>query len=554
MAKRGVGLALIAGLGVAMLAAGGSGPSGSLPPPPPPPKPTGKDEEIPRPVLERIAIAVASNDPAKLRAEAKRLRAEGYTAQAKSLEALANEVEASTKIPTVPSPVPSTPPPSPTATPPRDLVRGMKGEDVRTWQKQLIRDGYGNIAADADFGQLTFAATVEWQWERELKDDGIVGKNTRAAIGTLPKRTRPAAAPPVVKPPAPAPVAVKPPAPPKPPAVVQQPPKPPATPKKPPASSTVPALLVGVTLRRTPDEPFDQRVVLWQDQLKRTGQRGNVKSDGRFGANTEKQTKAFQKAALLDQTGIADPITIATGYGAPAPALGPTPGTAPAPTLGVPPLNVDLSSWRSVLQKGNKGEDVRQLQQVLSRYGFEVKADGDFGALTHTAAVAWQTAYARLADGRTLVPDGKIGKMSRERIAELERPMSIVAGELDAVPVGVLVSRILPSFAELDQPVSSEVSELAQELVRNLEATAAGDEDRELVARFQAAHGLNATGSYGPGTAEALIALGIVPPKPRWWPSKKLWRAQYRYRVALREQAHRDPFRSDEWLSASAAF
>jgi hypothetical protein len=152
------------------------------------------------------------------------------------------------------------------------------------------------------------------------------------------------------------------------------------------------------------------------------------------------------------------------------------------------------------------------------------------------------------------VPDGKVGKMTRERVAELERPKSIVAGELDAVPPGLLVSQIIPSLAMLEAPEASEVSELARELVSNLEATAAGDEDRELVQRFQAAHGLNATGSYGPATAEALIALGLVPPKPRWWPSKKLWRAQYRYRVALREQAHRDPSRAGEWLSAAAAF
>lgn len=558
MAKRAaVGLALVAGIGVAMFAAGGSGSTGPRPLPPPP-KPTGKDEEIPRAVLERIAIAVASNDPEKLRAEAKRLRAEGYTAQAKSLEALANEIEAKEKVPvsgTNPPPPPP-PPPAPGAKPPRDLVRGMKGEDVRTWQKQLIADGYGNIAADADFGQLTFAATVEWQWERELKDDGIVGKNTRAAIGTKPKRKRPAPSSPApAKPPAPAPAAK----PPKPPAVVQQPPKPEAKPKPKtpaPGTGTVPALLVGITLRRTPEEPFDQRVVLWQDQLKRAGVRPNVKSDGRFGANTEKQTRALQKAALLDETGIADPITIATGYGAPIPLLGPAPGAPPAAVSpAVPPLDINLLMWRSVLQKGNKGEDVRQWQQVLSRYGFEVKADGDFGALTHTATVAWQTAYARFADGRTLVPDGKVGKMTRERVAELERPKQIVAGELDAIPAGIFLPTFLPpSLAELEAPQASGVSELAHELVRNLEATAPGAEDRELVQRFQSLHGLNATGSYGPATAEALIALGIVPPKPRWWPSKKLFRAQYRYRVALREQAHRDPSRADEWLSASAAF
>lgn len=570
MAK-GIGLAVIAGIGVAVLASSGSG--GSSPRPlPAPPKPTGPDEEIPRDVLTRIATAVASQDPAKLRAEAKQLRKEGYTAQAKALEEFADELEAKAK----PAPSPSAPPPAPPAPPApgapvRDLVRGMKGEDVRTWQKQLIADGYANLAADADFGQLTYAATTEWQWERELKDDGIVGKNTRAAIGTPPKRKRPAAKPPAPAPapvkPAPAPSApVKPPAPPapnKPPVAPLPPgvPTPPPTVPQPPApkppANTIPGLLVNVTLRRVPDsQPADNRVVAWQDQLKKLGHRPNVKSDGKFGANTESQTKALQKAKQLSQTGVADPTTIAAAYGAKAPKPAPTPAPAPK-SPAVPPLNVNLATWRSVLQKGNKGNDVREWQQVLARYGFEVTPDGDFGNLTHTASIAWQTAYARFNDGRTLVPDGKVGKNTRDRIVELEATKQIVAGELASMPTELLTSLatpFAPGWELVPAPEEGSVHALALELVQNLEATAPGDEDRELVTRFQERHGLNATGSYGPATAEALIALGIVPPRPRYWPSKKLWRAQTRYRVALRQQAHNDPQRADEWLSAASAF
>jgi peptidoglycan hydrolase-like protein with peptidoglycan-binding domain len=439
---------------------------------------------------------------------------------------------------------PPTPAPSVPVAAVRDLARGMKGEDVRAWQNQLRADGYTNIAADADFGTLTYTATREWQWERELTDDGIVGPKTRAAIGTRPKRTR--AATPAPKP-APAPA-------PKPPAVTPPPvaPKPPATPS-PAASPVVPALLVNVTLRAVPaPQPTDERVRLWQDKLKALGYRSSTtKSDGKFGPNTATQTAALQKARGLDPTGIADPITIATAYGAPVPKASPAP-PAPAPpkpapaTPAVPPLLVNLSTWRSVLKKGNKGEDVREWQQVLARYGHDVTADGDFGALTHAATVQWQTEHARFNDSQRapLVPDGQVGKNTRDRIAELERGKSIVAGDLDQLPADVR-ARMLPMLA------ASTPQLLGIELERHLRVTPPGLEDRELVQSFQRAHGLNATGVYGSATAEALIPLGIVPPDPREWPTKKLYRAKARYRAALREAARRDPENADEWLRAA---
>src|SRR5436190_722508 len=204
--SKGKGLALIAVAGIAALAASGGGGSSPRPlPPAPKPKP-GPDENegvVPEAIRRRVAVALASLDPAVIRAEAKRLRAEGWAVQAASLEDAADEIEARTKPPT-PAPVkPPAPapvkPPAPVAV--RDLARGMKGEDVRAWQKQLIKDGYVSISADADFGELTYAGTKEWQWERELIDDGIVGGKSRAAIGTAPKRKRAAPA----TPPAPAP-------------------------------------------------------------------------------------------------------------------------------------------------------------------------------------------------------------------------------------------------------------------------------------------------------------------------------------------------------------
>lgn len=553
MAKKGFALIAVAGI-AALAASSAGGSSGPRPlPPPPTPKPDENEGAVPEAILNRMVAAIASQDPEKMRAEAARLRAEGWTLQADDLEEAADQLEAisktpapstppvATKPPATPTPAPTKPPATPAAKP-RDLARGMKGEDVRAWQRQLVADGYVNIVPDADFGELTYAATKEWQWERGLKDDGIVGPETRARIGTRPTRTRPAAVA-VPSSPAPAP-AVKPaPAPAvKPPPVAPQPP-PTATPG---ASAAVPALLVNQTLRKVPPpEPTDERVKVWQDRLKALGYRSSTtKSDGKFGPNTEKQTAELQRARGLDPTGIADPVTIATAYGVKSATPAAAQPKPPAPTPAVPPLLVNLSTWRSTMQQGNKGEDVREWQQVLARYGHDIKADGDFGALTHAATVQWQTEHARFNDlsRAPLVPDGKVGKNTRDRIAELERGKSIVAGELDMLPADVR-SHVVPMLPP---------QMLGLELERHLRATPPGFEDRELVRSFQRAHGLNDTGVYGPATAEALIPLGIVPPDPREWPTKKLMRAKFRYRAALREQARRDPERSDEWLHAAA--
>jgi peptidoglycan hydrolase-like protein with peptidoglycan-binding domain len=637
-------LAIVAAVGIAALAAkGASASTGPRPlPPPPKPKPAPDENEgapVPEAILTRVMVALATQNPATMHAEAARLRAEGWTLQADSLDDAADEIEALQSNPEPTSSTPPKPPKPPTA--PRALARGMKGEDVRTWQKQLVHDGFANVATDADFGERTYAATKEWQWQRELKDDGIVGPLTRAAIGSAAKRHRatPAPAPaPTPKPPAPplavarvrdlargmkgedvrawqkrlvqdhyatvvvdadfgeltyaatkewqwerelkddgivgpltraaigsapkrkhgAP-AVKPPPspmtpPPKPPAASVPPAvKPPPTTPNPSASPAVPALLVGVTLRPVPPpEPTDERVRLWQDKLKALGYRGaTTKSDGKFGVNTSTQTAAFQRDRGIDPTGIADPITIASAYGskppkaAPAPAA-PKPPKPAAPSPAVPPLLVNLSTWREVMKKGNKGQDVREWQQVLMRYGHELKADGDFGALTEAATKQWQTEHARFADSqrKPLSPDGAVGKNTRDRIAELERGKSIVAGGLALVQADV-ASRVLPMFERISPQL------LGIELEQHLRATPPGLEDRELVQRFQRAHGLNDTGVFGPATAEALIPIGIIPPDVRDWPQKKLYRAKNRYRVALREAAGRDPERSDEWLRAA---
>lgn len=52
-----------------------------------------------------------------------------------------------------------------------------------------------------------------------------------------------------------------------------------------------------------------------------------------------------------------------------------------------------------MLQKGNKGETVKDLQALLIGYGANIAIDGDFGDHTHAAVIGFQKAHDLLADG-----------------------------------------------------------------------------------------------------------------------------------------------------------
>lgn len=62
------------------------------------------------------------------------------------------------------------------------IKRGMKGEDVRWLQWNLIRHG-AKLKIDGDFGRLTFTAVIEFQqYHPPLKVDGVCGPKTIAEL------------------------------------------------------------------------------------------------------------------------------------------------------------------------------------------------------------------------------------------------------------------------------------------------------------------------------------------------------------------------------------
>src|SRR5687768_7081956 len=98
-------------------------------------------------------------------------------------------------------------------------------------------------------------------------------------------------------------------------------------------------------------------------------------------------------------------LTLALGVGGPsgpahaqiaAPAPGQEAGPqAPAADAGA---GVKLGD-RMPLRRGMTGDDVAELQRLLTRAGHTATADGDFGPGTFRALSAWETAAGRTSDG-----------------------------------------------------------------------------------------------------------------------------------------------------------
>jgi hypothetical protein len=178
------------------------------------PSPTSK------PVDQRMAEVLATNDPAAIRFEAGRLKQEGYPAQAAELEKAARILDSEIAAGARPAPVrgagfpvsgqivksPGWPQPAPsavtpesgfkvdvgpaviadvpaTAVPPSMYLRqGSSGAPVTTLQLRLNALGFPVGEADGKFGPRTAAAVKSFQKSRKLTVDGVVGPQTAAAL------------------------------------------------------------------------------------------------------------------------------------------------------------------------------------------------------------------------------------------------------------------------------------------------------------------------------------------------------------------------------------
>ena len=234
--------------------------------------------------------------------------------------------------------------------PTRTLKKGMNGEDVKWLQTVLNKLGIG-VSVTGYFGTATDAAVKTFQRQHGLMQDGIVGPITRnklkAQIGN--------------------------------------------------SGSGGSGSGSGINYpepTRTLKKGMSGSDVKWlQAALKKLGY--SVGTTGYFGEVTEAKVKALQGRYGLVQDGIVGPAT-----------------RGKIKTLlssGSQPQSIPYPEPTRTLKKGCQGSDVKWLQEAMTRIGYQLMVDGDFGPLTEKKVKAFQ-----LAAGLTV--DGKVGPATRKAI------------------------------------------------------------------------------------------------------------------------------------------
>ena len=220
------------------------------------------------------------------------------------------------------------------------------------------------------------------------------------------------------------------------------------------------------------------------------------KADGDFGRATEKAVSAFQAAAGLTQSGVADSDTQnvlfsnnAPTYTAPAPVETPIPTQAPtqAPTVTKAPVQ----SGYQALEPGDSGDLVAAMQRRLKELGyFNGNVVGNYKSLTTEAVMRFQAAMGWNQDGVA-------------SSALLEALYSASAPSYDPTVYGYI--------GLVSGNTGSAVTAMQQRLIELgwLTGSADGDYGKNTVnavKAFQSAAGLSATGDADSNTLSILYS------------------------------------------------
>ena len=224
---------------------------------------------------------------------------------------------------------------TPVTTNPNTLKYGDSGSRVTEMQTALVKLGYNTNGVDGRFGAGTQRAVISFQKDNGLEADGLAGTKTLELLYKKADGT---------------------------------------------SSSSGSGTSSGLTrtLRRgyTGDD-----VVTVQQRLKELGYyTGSI--DGVYGSGSIAAATAFQKNNGLKVDGLTGQSTYAALFSSSAVAAG---------SSGSSSSGSSSSSGAYVkLQSGDKGTEVKKLQQALKDLGYNVSADGTYGPITVAAVTAFQ--------------------------------------------------------------------------------------------------------------------------------------------------------------------
>ena len=227
---------------------------------------------------------------------------------------------------------------TPVTTNPNTLKYGDSGSRVTELQTALVKLGYNTNGVDGRFGAGTQRAVISFQKDNGLEADGLAGTKTLELLYKKADGTSSSSG----------------------------------------SSGSGTSSGLTRTLRRgyTGDD-----VVTVQQRLKDLGYyTGSI--DGVYGSGSIAAATAFQKNNGLKVDGLTGQSTYAALFSSSAVAAG---------SSGSSSSGSSSSSGAYVkLQSGDKGTEVKKLQQALKDLGYNVSADGTYGPITVAAVTAFQ--------------------------------------------------------------------------------------------------------------------------------------------------------------------
>ncbi len=256
-----------------------------------------------------------------------------------------------------------------TSTNPNTLKYGDSGSRVTDLQTALTKLGYNPNGIDGRFGAGTQRAVVQFQKDNGLYADGLAGSKTLALIeqkvaaqgsGSTSGGSSSNSS----------------------------------------GSSSSGSSSSSNGLSRTLRKGYtgdDVRTV--QQRLKELGYYTSS-VDGVYGNGSIAAVKAFQKNNGLTADGLAGTRTFQVLFSSSAiPAGSSSSGNTDSGSQDSSSSSGSSSGVYESLRYGSKGDAVKQLQKALKNLGYNVSADGDYGALTQMAVKAFQKCNDLEADG-----------------------------------------------------------------------------------------------------------------------------------------------------------